>query len=114
MSAKTIEELVQELNIIVSEICKIAKFEKNIISQLKRSSTSIGANKAEAKFSESRADFIHKMGIALKECSETIYWIDTLYSANVIDCDLYKRARNISGIIEKKLIASIKTARSKL
>lgn len=45
MSAKTIEELVQELNIIVSEICKIAKFEKNIISQLKRSSTSIGANR---------------------------------------------------------------------
>src|SRR5207302_7526170 len=48
---------------------------KHIADQLLRSATSIGANVHEARGAESRADFIHKMQVALKETRETHYWL---------------------------------------
>ena len=55
---------------------------KVIAFQVGKSASSIGANYREANRAESRADFIHKLGIVLKETSETGYWLDIL-------CDLY-------------------------
>ncbi|MBQ6092700.1 MAG: four helix bundle protein, partial [Clostridia bacterium] len=52
-----------------------------ILSQLLRSSTSIGANIHEANYASSKADFINKFHIALKECYETDYWLDVFYEA---------------------------------
>lgn len=46
-----------------------------IAKQLMRSGTSIGANVFEAQHAESRADFVHKMKIAVKEANETLYWL---------------------------------------
>lgn len=55
---------------------------KNIVSQLIRSATSIGANYCEANESESKKDFIHKISICKKECKETQYWLRLLSETN--------------------------------
>lgn len=63
------------------KFCKILTEEKKeyiLSKQLLRSSTSIGANVKEARNAESKADFIHKMGIAQKEAGETIYWLELI------------------------------------
>jgi four helix bundle protein len=52
--------------------------------QLLRSGTSVGANIREANNAESTADFIHKLAIAQKECDESCYWLELLYSTNYI------------------------------
>lgn len=62
-------------------ICEqINEVEKQFIitKQLARSASSVGANVREARNAESKNDFIHKLSIALKECDESIYWIELL------------------------------------
>jgi four helix bundle protein len=56
-----------------------------ISKQLLRSGTSVGANVREAHNAESEADFIHKLGIAQKECDETLYWLELLTETNFIN-----------------------------
>lgn len=56
----------------------LAKKEFILSKQLLRAATSIGANIREAKYAESKMDFIHKFRIALKECNETLYWIELI------------------------------------
>mgnify|MGYP003552390142 FL=1 len=50
--------------------------------QLLKSGTSIGANIREAEHAQSKADFINKLSISLKEANETEYWLDLLYETN--------------------------------
>lgn len=57
--------------------------------QVLRSGTSIGANVFEGKNAQSRADFTSKMNIALKEATETGYWLDLLHEADCLDDSLY-------------------------
>ena len=76
-----------------------------------RASSSIGVNVHEAKYAQSRADFIHKLEIALKESSETDYWIELIYRKNKLQEEVYKKLKNDCGIIRRKLIASITTAK---
>jgi len=52
--------------------------------QMLRSGTSIGANIREAEHAQSKADFIHKLSISLKEANETGYWIDLLFETNYL------------------------------
>lgn len=56
-----------------------------ISKQLYRSGTSIGANLAESKFAQSDADYLNKLKIALKEASESKYWIELLTVSNFLD-----------------------------
>ena len=88
--------------------CESIKGHSVLTNQLLRSGTSIGANIREAFFAHSRADFIAKLQIALKECSETEYWLELL-----IECGFYKDSGMLSQCEELKrmLIASIKTAK---
>ena len=71
-------------------IIKLYKFlteEKNehvMARQIYRSGTSIGANFAERKFASSRADYLNKMRIALKEANETLYWLELLRESDYI------------------------------
>ncbi|WP_396184268.1 four helix bundle protein [Flavobacterium sp.] len=81
--------------------------------QLLRSGTSIGANVREAEQAESKADFVHKLSISLKEANETEYWLDLLYETkflNEIEF-LNIKAKNIE--ILKLLISIINTSKSK-
>lgn len=95
----------------VSDICDNINGCGIYKNQLLRSSSSIGANIHEAKYAQSRADFINKLEIALKESSETDYWLEIIYRKNKIDEQVYKRLKNECGTIRRKLIASITTAK---
>jgi four helix bundle protein len=90
------------------------KHEYVLSKQLLRSGTAIGALVREAEQAESKADFIHKMAIALKEANETEYWIDLLQQSNYIDEKGHESIK--ADIIEliKLLTAIIKTTKSRL
>ena len=96
----------------ISDICDDIKGCSVFVNQLLRSSSSIGANLHEARYAQSRADFISKLEIALKESSETDYWLELLYRKGKITEDNYKTLRNHCGSIRRRLIASITTAKN--
>ncbi len=77
--------------------------------QLFRSGTSIGANIHEGVQAQSKADFVSKLGIALKEASETSYWLVVLNKAKYIDERLYYSLKTDVDEIIRILVASIKT-----
>ena len=70
---KTIKDLAVELTVEITLICDNIKGRTVFVNQILRSCSSIGANSHEAKYAQSKADFINKMEIALKECYETEY-----------------------------------------
>ncbi len=111
MNDKTIKELAIELVVEVTAICDNIKGRAVFTNQLLRSCSSIGANTYEAKYAQSRADFISKMEIALKECYETEYWLEILFQVKAFDEVVYKNLCDKSGTIRRKLIASITTAK---
>ena len=111
MDNKTIKELAVELTVKITAICDGIKGRSVFTNQLLRACSSIGANAHEAKYAQSRADFISKLEIALKEAYETEYWIEILYKVKSIDELTYKEIINKCGTIRRKLIASITTAK---
>lgn len=112
MENKTIKELAIELTVEITTVCDNIKGRNVYVNQLLRACSSIGANSHEAKYAQSRADFIHKMEIALKETYETEYWLEILYKVKSIDVGMYKSLNNKCGTIRRKLIASITTAKN--
>lgn len=82
-----------------------------LINQITRSATSIGANIHEANYAASKADFVNKLQIALKECFETEYWIDLMFSAGCFNEETEKALLNECGIIRRMLVKSITTAK---
>ena len=82
-----------------------------LVNQITRSSTSIGANIHEANYASSKADFINKLHISLKECAETEYWIEMLVGSNCILEDDAKKLLQECGIIRRMLVKSINTAK---
>ena len=66
------------------------KKEFTLSRQILRSGTAIGALVSEAKYAQSRADFLNKLTIALKEANETLYWINLLYDTDYINDPLYR------------------------
>ena len=111
MENKTIKELAIELTVETTSICDSIKGRGVYINQLLRACSSIGANSHEAKYAQSRADFIHKMEIALKESYETEYWLEVLHKVNSLDEELYHKLVGKCCTIRRKLIASITTAK---
>ncbi len=86
--------------------------EKNefvLSKQILRSGTSIGANIAEAKCGSSKKDFLNKMYIAFKECSETNYWLDLLFETEYINEKEYNSIKNDCEEINKILSSITKT-----
>ena len=88
-----------------------AKKEGVISKQIVRSGTSIGANINEANYGQSKADFISKMHIALKEAAETEYWLKLLLLSEYIDDDMGASLLSDCLEIKRILIASINTAK---
>lgn len=88
---------------------KLNKNNHYVVSkQILRSGTSIGANVREAQNGESKADFIHKMKIALKEADETEYWLMLCkYSQHLPDTDAYiLKLREIIKVLNKIIATS--------
>ena len=86
--------------------------ESIISNQIGRSGTSIGANIREAQYANSRADFISKLQIALKEANETGYWLELLFRTNYISEAEYQSLDSACTRICVMLIASLHTAKA--
>lgn len=106
-------DLSMQLSVDILKLVKELRSRKeNIISnQIGRSATSICANIAESKYGHSRADFIAKLEIALKEANETGKWLEMLLKTDYIDESRYKMLNKTCSTIRILLIASIKTAK---
>lgn len=89
----------------------LTKNEYVLSKQILRSGTSIGANIAEAEQAQSRSDFVSKMNIALKELSETKYWLKLLHATDYISKEEKTSILNDCIEIEKILVSIIKSSR---
>lgn len=92
----------------------IEKKEYILSKQVLRSGTSIGANIKEALQAQSRKDYLSKMNIALKEASETEYWLELLIETNYIDKNQSSSILQDCVEINKMLIAIVKTTKDSL
>lgn len=100
---------------IVNVYKKLSSEKKEYVmsKQLLRSGTSVGANIREAKNAESTNDFIHKLGIAQKECDETLYWLELLSVTGFLDDNIFKIVTNEADQILKMIKSSILTTKQK-
>ena len=83
----------------------------SLANQLERSGTSIGANIREAKYAHSKADFVSKLQISLKECYETEYWIEIFVKSDILGREAARELYTLCGTIRRMLISSINTAK---
>jgi four helix bundle protein len=88
------------------------KKEYVLSKQVLRSGTSIGANVRESEHGQSKADFIHKISISLKEANETDYWLALLFQAGYLDEEMYQSLKQDCEEILKILTAIVKTSKS--
>ncbi len=89
------------------------KKEYVLADQLLRSATSIGANIAESIDAVSTKDFLNKLSISLKECSETKYWLEILYESGIIDTKIYDSLYEDCNELYKILSSITRTIASK-
>ena len=92
----------------LSKYLKEEKREFDLSRQVLRSGTSIGSNVRESIYAQSRADFISKMSIALKESSETEYWLELLHEAEYLDDKAFESIYDDNCRISATLINIIK------
>ncbi|MBQ8740911.1 MAG: four helix bundle protein [Clostridia bacterium] len=116
MKENKLAELSMDFAVEIIALVKELKQQKeNIISnQIGRSGTSIGANIREANYAQGKKDFISKLEIALKEASETGYWLELLYRTKYIDEATYKKLDDKCTTIRVMLIASCRTAKGNI
>ncbi len=112
MKENILVDLSMQFSINIVKLCESIKGHYSIINQLERSSTSIGANIREANYAHSKADFIAKLQISLKECFESEYWLELMYKSDIIDETSALQLIHDCGVITKVLISSIKTAKA--
>ena len=93
---------------------KIEEKEYVIAGQLLRSGTSIGANIAESECAISKKDFLSKIYIALKECNETMYWLDLLQATDYITVQEFRSLWNDCNELRRMLSATTKTVAGQL
>ena len=98
--------------VLFYEVYSKTRKDTTIAKQLLRSATSVGANINEAIYGNSKADFISKLHISLKETGESIYWLTLLEKTKLIDYN-FDDLLSLAEEIKRMLISSINTAKSK-
>ena len=110
--ASVLQEKSKVFALQIIKVCNEIKQNKReavLTNQLIRSGTSIGANIREAAYAHGKADFVAKLQIALKECSESEYWLELLIESGYWnDSAILEQCREVKRI----LISSINTAKS--
>lgn len=102
------------------EIVTIYKFlveskkEYVLSKQLLRSGTAVGALVREAQNAESKADFIHKLAIAQKECDETIYWVELLNATNYLTENEFNNLKGLATELLKMIRSAILTTKKNI
>lgn len=115
MKENFLVDLSKQFAIDIVNICTDVKEKRKgniLLNQVLRSGTSIGANIHEANYAASKADFINKFQIALKECYETVYWLGLFKDTHIISEEEYKDLFVKCSKIRKLLISSITTAKN--
>ena len=115
MKENVLVELSRQFAVDVVNLCEEIKGRRmgNVLrNQLLRSGTSIGANIHEANYASSKADFINKFQIALKECYETDYWLALFRDTQMITDAEYAELFAKCSKLRKLLIASLTTAKA--
>lgn len=116
MKENILVDLSKKFAVEIVLLCTDIKEKKKgnvLLNQLLRSGTSIGANIHEANYASSKADFVNKFQIALKECYESDYWLDLFKETGMIANDDYLKLHNQCSKIRRLLVASLNTAKSK-
>ena len=113
MKEDKLTDLSMQLSVDVLNLVKELKRKRETIisNQIGRSATSICANISESKYAQSRADFISKLEISLKETNETSKWLEMLIKTEYIDETQYKKLNTTCSTIRFLLVTSIKTAK---
>ena len=88
--------------------------DKDMLKQIMRSGTSVGANVSEGQFAQSKADFLTKMTIALKEANETRYWLKRLYAYGSLNDKEFSSINNDCVDIISLLTTITKTTKENL
>ena len=116
MKENKLAELSMDFSVDIINLVKTLKsnHEAIISNQIGRSATSIGANIHEAQYAQGKKDFISKLEIALKEASETGYWIELLYRTNYIDERKFKELSSKCTSLRVMLISSINTTKANM
>lgn len=116
MKENKLAELSMDFSVDIINLVKQlkSKHESVISNQIGRSGTSIGANIHEAQYAQGRKDFISKLEIALKEASETGYWLELLHRTNYIDEQQYKSLSTQCATLRVMLVASCRTAKGNM
>ena len=102
----------EQLAVDIEALCKTLerKDNSNAIFQIRKSSSSVFANINEAIYGNSKADFISKLHISLKETGESIYWLTLLKRTNLIEYN-FDELLSQAEEIKRMLIASLNTAK---
>ena len=101
----------------IVNLSKYLKYEKKeyiLSKQILRSGTSVGALVRESKFAQSKADFINKLSISLKEANETDYWIDLLFDTDYITKNMYDDMKKDINEIISLLVSIVKSSKRTL
>lgn len=109
------EDKCMSFAIRVVNLCRFLNEEKHeykIADQLFRSGTSIGANMAEAQCAISRNDFVAKIYISLKECNETLFWLNLLKHTNFLNGQQYASIYSDCEELKRLLTTITKSTRS--
>lgn len=111
MAENKLADLSIDFAVSILKTTETMKGHYSLLNQLERSASSIGANIREAKYAHSRADFISKLQIALKECYETEYWLELMLRAELMPGGTAKSLLHECGIIRRMLVSSVRTAK---
>ena len=114
MAENKLADLSMDFAIQILKMTDGIKGHYSLINQLERSATSIGANIREAKYAHSKADFVSKLQIALKECYETEYWLELIQKSEIFVGDIAKNLMHDCGAIRRMLISSINTTKENM
>ena len=114
MAENKLADLSMDFAVSILKVTDGIKGHHSLINQLERSATSIGANIREAKYAHSKADFISKLQIALKECYETEYWLELMQKSEIFTEDIVKTLLHDCGAIRRMLISSINTTKTNM
>ncbi len=114
MAESKLRDLSTEFAVNAINTCENINGHYSLKNQFERSATSIGANIHEANYAHSKADFIAKLQIALKECYETEYWLELFIKSEILEEQVIKELYSQCGTIRRILIASINTAKQNI
>ena len=111
-----LKELSYEFALRIVKLCRWLQNEHRefiLSKQLMRSGTAIGALLHEAEYAQSKADFLNKLTVALKEANETSYWLKLLYDSDYLNDKMYASIEPEILSLIRMLVASTKTLKTK-